>query len=199
MLAELPPGDVRDNRQAGATDGTNSKAGTQMTMIDDDAPSAYSQQVGERLRVIRKQKRLSLQEVEAQSNQEFKASVLGAYERGERALSVPRLDRLSQFYAVPVEQLLPREVTGSEAAAIASPVNKKLAIDVAKLVQLKGSPFEMLARYLKLIQVQRQDFNGRVITVRGDDTRSIAVMLDVPVDQVGERLAALDLLFIPAG
>ena len=169
-----------------------------MTMIDDDAPSAYSQQVGERLRVIRKQKRLSLQEVEAQSNQEFKASVLGAYERGERALSVPRLDRLSQFYAVPVEQLLPREVTGSEAAAIASPVNKKLAIDVAKLVQLKGSPFEMLARYLKLIQVQRQDFNGRVITVRGDDTRSIAVMLDVPVDQVGERLAALDLLFIPA-
>jgi transcriptional regulator with XRE-family HTH domain len=170
-----------------------------MTMIDDDAPSAYSQQVGERLRVIRKQKRLSLQEVEAQSNQEFKASVLGAYERGERALSVPRLDRLSQFYAVPVEQLLPREVTGSQAAAaIASSVNKKLAIDVAKLVQLKGAPFEMLARYLKLIQVQRQDFNGRVITVRGDDTRSIAAMLDVPVDQVAERLAALDLLFVPA-
>ena len=27
-------------------------------------------------------------------------------------------------------------------------------------------------------------FNGRVITVRGDDTRSIAAMLDVPVDQV---------------
>ena len=170
-----------------------------MSMIDDDAPSAYSRQVGERLRVIRKQKRLSLQEVEAQSNQEFKASVLGAYERGERALSVPRLDRLSQFYAVSVEQLLPREITGTEsAAAIASHAYKKLAVDVAKLVQLKGSPFEMLARYLKLIQVQRQDFNGRVITVRGDDTRSIAAMLDVPVDQVAERLAALDLLFVPA-
>ncbi len=169
-----------------------------MATIDDEAPSVYSQQVGERLRVIRKQKRLSLQEVEAQSDQEFKASVLGAYERGERALSVPRLDRLAQFYSVPVEQLLPREMSGSEAAvALASPVNKKLAIDVAKLVQLKGAPFEMLARYLKLIQVQRQDFNGRVITVRGDDTRSIAAMLDVPVDQVGDRLAALDLLFVP--
>ena len=93
-----------------------------MNTTDDEAPSAYSRQVGERLRVIRKQKRMSLQEVEAQSQQEFKASVLGAYERGERALSVPRLDRLSQFYAVPVEQLLPREVTGSEAAAaLASP------------------------------------------------------------------------------
>lgn len=168
-----------------------------MTSFGEDGPSAYSQQVGERLRVIRKQKRMSLQEVEAQSAQEFKASVLGAYERGERALSVPRLDRLAQFYSVPIEQLLPREVTGFEAAAIDSPINKKLAIDVSKLVQLSGSPFEMLARYLRLIQVQRQDFNGRVITVRGDDTRAIAAMLDVPVDQVGDRLAALDLLFKP--
>jgi transcriptional regulator with XRE-family HTH domain len=200
MITGLPLGNVFIDRPAGATDDTNSEAGTEMTMIDEEAPSAYSRQVGERLRVIRKQKRLSLQEVEAQSNQEFKASVLGAYERGERALSVPRLDRLSQFYAVPVEQLLPREVTGVEAAAaLASPTIKKLAIDVAKLVQLKGAPFEMLARYLKLIQVQRQDFNGRVITVRGDDIRSIAAMLDVPVDQVAERLAALDLLFVPAG
>lgn len=169
-----------------------------MTTIDDEAASAYSRQVGERLRVIRKQKRLSLQEVEARSDLEFKASVLGAYERGERALSVPRLDRLAQFYGVPVDQLLPREVdSGETAAAINSSINKKLAIDVAKLVQLKGAPFEMLARFLKLIQVQRQDFNGRVITVRGDDTRSIAAMLDVPVDRVGERLAALDLLFVP--
>ena len=166
-----------------------------MTMTEEEAPSAYSRQVGERLRAIRKQKRLSLQEVEAQSEQEFKASVLGAYERGERALSVPRLDRLAQFYAVPVEQLLPREVSSEATAALESSAGKKLAIDVVKLVQLKGAPFEMLSRYLKLIQVQRQDFNGRVITVRGDDVRSIAAMLDVPVDQVGARLDALDLLF----
>ena len=128
-----------------------------MAGAEEEAPSIYSRQVGERLRVIRKQKRLSLQEVEAQSNQEFKASVLGAYERGERALSVPRLDRLSQFYSVPVEQLLPREVTGTQAAAaLQSETNKKLAIDVSKLMQLSGSPFEMLARYLRLIQVQRK-------------------------------------------
>ena len=50
---------------------------------------------------------LSLQEVESVSRQEFKASVLGAYERGERAISVPRLQRLARFYSVPVDQLLP--------------------------------------------------------------------------------------------
>src|SRR5438477_9544826 len=69
----------------------------------------YAVKVGSRLRAIRRQKGLSLQDVEASSSQEFKASVLGAYERGERAISVPRLQRLARFYAVPVDQLLPRE------------------------------------------------------------------------------------------
>ena len=164
---------------------------------DDDAiASPYSRKVGERLRVIRRQKRLSLQEVESSSNEEFKASVLGAYERGERAISVPRLERLAKFYNVPVDQLLPREdvTTPSESD---TPNNKKLAVDLLKLTQLSGQPFEMLTRFLKMIQVQRQDFNGKVITVRGDDTRAIAAMLDVPVDQVGQRLDALDLLFRP--
>ena len=37
----------------------------------------------------------------------------------------------------------------------------KLAIDIEKLTQLSGRPFEMLTRFLRMIQVQRQDFNGR--------------------------------------
>src|SRR5207247_8626792 len=64
--------------------------------------------VGERLRSIRRQKGLSLHDVEARSGMEFKASVLGAYERGERAISVPRLLRLAEIYRVPPDQLLPR-------------------------------------------------------------------------------------------
>ena len=67
----------------------------------------YAVTVGARLRAIRGQQRLSLQEVEARSREEFKASVLGAYERGERAISVARLQRLARFYSVPVDQLLP--------------------------------------------------------------------------------------------
>lgn len=163
---------------------------------DDGASSPYSRKVGDRLRVIRKQKRLSLQEVESTSTEEFKASVLGAYERGERAISVPRLERLAKFYSVPVDQLLPREDI-SEPEADAGTTGQKLGIDLIKLNQLSGQPFEMLSRFLKMIQVQRQDFNGKVMTVRGIDTRAIAAMLDVPVDQVGARLDALDLLFHP--
>ncbi|MGH2784069.1 MAG: helix-turn-helix domain-containing protein, partial [Actinomycetota bacterium] len=53
--------------------------------------ATYAQRVGERLRAIRLQKGLSLHDVEQASTKEFKASVLGAYERGERSISVPRL------------------------------------------------------------------------------------------------------------
>ena len=76
---------------------------------EESARAAYARAVGSRLRAVRKQMRLSLQAVEAMSDQEFKASVLGAYERGERAISVPRLQRLAKLYDVPVDQLLPQD------------------------------------------------------------------------------------------
>src|SRR4051795_8919519 len=96
--------------QATTETGETSPDGTVPAAADSAVmPASYSRKVGERLRAIRRQKRLSLQEVEAASGQEFKASVLGAYERGERAISVPRLQRLARFYHVPVDQLLPRD------------------------------------------------------------------------------------------
>src|SRR6184192_1822447 len=100
----------------------------------------YARRVGDRLRAIRKQKGLSLQEVEASSTQEFKASVLGAYERGERAISVPRLQRLARFYAVPVDQLLPQdEGPGFGDERTAAVGETKLAIDLEKLEGMSGA------------------------------------------------------------
>jgi transcriptional regulator with XRE-family HTH domain len=166
---------------------------------DDDLlqDSPFTRLVGERLRRIRQQKQWSLSEVEANSDSEFKASVLGAYERGERAISVPRLERLARFYGVSIDQLLPRDTQRMDDTGSSDGAPKKLRIDVAKLSAMSGAQFEMLERFLRMIQVQRQDFNGKVITVRAHDTRAIAVMLDVPVDNVGEKLSELELLFVP--
>ncbi len=162
---------------------------------DEEMSSPYSRKIGERLRSIRRQKRMSLQEVEAASEQEFKASVLGAYERGERAISVPRLERLARFYNVPVDQLLPRDEMHAGDDFELAPGSNKLVVDLVKLGRLSGGPFDMLQRFFRMIQVQRQDFNGKVLTVRNDDRRAIAAMLDVPVDEVEARMDALDLLF----
>ena len=158
---------------------------------------SYARLVGERLRQIRQQKKLSLSEVENSTNQEFKASVMGAYERGERMISVPRLERLAHFYGVTVDQLLPRDKQREGDTQTNNAAPTKLRIDVAKLTLRDAKEFKMLERLLRMIQVQRQDFNGKVITVRAHDTRAIAVILDVAVDDVGARLAELDLLFVP--
>jgi transcriptional regulator with XRE-family HTH domain len=160
-----------------------------------EVPLSYSRKVGERLRAIRRQKRLSLQEVEAASDQEFKASVLGAYERGERAISVPRLQRLARFYNVPVDQLLPSdEGPGFAPQAVAAPAHdSSVTIDLRRLENLSGPEAEMLNRYLTMIQVQRQDFNGRMLTIRRDDLRAIACILGVSVDSATGKLDDLGL------
>ncbi len=164
-------------------------------------PTGYGRKVGERLRAIRRQKGLSLQDVEAGSAQEFKASVLGAYERGERAISVPRLQRLARFYAVPVDQLLPRD--DGEAPDVVDLTEANLdrpsvTIDLTRLRELDSPPAQMLVRYLQMIQVQRQDFNGRMLTIRRDDLRAIACILDTSLDQAIERLDALGLCLAAA-
>ena len=179
-------------------------------MNEEVMPQNYAQRVGERLRSVRKQKRLSLQAVEASSRQEFKASVLGAYERGERAISVPRLQRLARFYSVPVDQLLPRDLSldpawggasGSEdidlAAAelaerrAASERDERVTIDLTKLESLSAPERDLLGRYLGMIQVQRQDFNGRVLTIRSEDLRAIACLFETSADSMRRRLDEL--------
>ncbi len=168
-------------------------------MVDEsmETTSAYGRRVGERLRAIRRQKRLSLQEVEANSEQEFKASVLGAYERGERAISVPRLERLAHFYNVPVDQLLPRTtmvgITPGTVDLTEQTGRAGVTIDITQLESVSGAEGEMLGRYLGMIQVQRQDFNGRVLTVRQDDLRALACILGVEFDDAVDRLADLGL------
>ena len=173
---------------------------------NEDGPDKYSQRVGERLRAIRRQKRLSLQEVEATSELEFKASVLGAYERGERAISVPRLRNLAAFYSVPVDQLLPVEGAPDFGVEIDDTIDLRdapraagasVTIDLTKLEKLSGPEADMLSRYLTMIQVQRQDFNGRVLTIRRDDLQALAAILGTGIDGAAPRLDALGLSFVP--
>lgn len=166
--------------------------------LDDAASQLYGRKVGERLRSIRRQKGLSLQEAEEASDQEFKASVLGAYERGERAISVPRLQRLARFYNVPVDQLLPRDRDSDDEVldlTVTLPDRRKVVLDLTRLDGLSGVAAEMLTRYLTMIQVQRQDFNGRVLTIRRDDLRAIACILDTSEEGAVKRLDELGLTY----
>ncbi|MEA2024401.1 MAG: transcriptional regulator [Actinomycetota bacterium] len=145
--------------------------------------TSYNERVGERLRSIRRQRGFSLQDVQSDSGGEFKAAVLGAYERGERSISVPRLHRLAEHYGVAIVQLLPPE----SAPATTRPSADKVTIDLSRLDRLDGPVGEILERFLASIQVERQDFNGKVLTVRADDVRLLARLIG-DGDTFSERL-----------
>jgi transcriptional regulator with XRE-family HTH domain len=150
--------------------------------------------IGERLRAIRRQQGLSLHDVEARSGKEFKASVLGAYERGERALSVGRLLRLAEIYDVPADQLLPRgddvdlDLTSRREDGMTG-----YTIDLVRLNQIDEPDAHVLARYAATIQLQRQDFTGRMLTIRSDDVRVLAAVLGRRPEDLASRLDEMGL------
>src|SRR6476660_2805754 len=155
--------------------------------------STIGAQIGDRLRAIRRQKGLSLHEVEARSGQEFKASVLGAYERGERALSVARLVRLAELYDVPPDQLMPRDSEVEIDLTENGSLDEGFTIALVRLHELHEPDAEALGRYAARVQVQRQDFNGRFLTIRRDDLRVLAAVLGRSLEELGARLDELGL------
>jgi hypothetical protein len=50
-----------------------------------------------------------------------------------------------------------------------------------------------VGRYAATIQLQRQDFNGRMLTIRRDDVRALGAVLGLTPDDLGARLDELGL------
>ncbi len=144
----------------------------------------YAKALGMRLRAIRQQQALSLQGVEEKSTGQWKAVVVGSYERGDRAITVQRLSELANFYGVPVNELLP----GADDLGAGAEAPPKIVLDLERLSQLDLSNAAPLARFTAKIQSMRGDYNGRVLTIRNDDLRTLSLIYDEPVSQLAERL-----------
>jgi transcriptional regulator with XRE-family HTH domain len=145
--------------------------------------SDYAKSLGARLRAIRTQQGLSLHGVEEKSQGRWKAVVVGSYERGDRAVTVQRLSELADFYGVPVSELLPE----GHAAAASEPASR-IIIDLEQLSSVPPDKAAPLARYAATIQSQRGDYNGRVLSIRQEDLRSLAVIYDASPGALTEQL-----------
>ncbi|HEX3620860.1 MAG TPA: hypothetical protein VHT97_00935, partial [Acidimicrobiales bacterium] len=89
------------------------------------------------------------------------------------------------------------EPTDVRLAAPAWPA--KVTFDLARFQAVDGDPeLEMVYKYLSSIQVRRQDFNGRVLTIRADDIRAIAGLFGTDADALLRRLDDLQLRLQPA-
>jgi transcriptional regulator with XRE-family HTH domain len=155
--------------------------------------------VGERLRNLRRQRGLSLLAVEEASNREFKASVLGAYERGERVISVLRLQRLAEFYRVPVDQVLPRMASlgkvGNNGSATDFVPQRPLTIDLTRLGNTESIEGQVIRRYVNALQGQRTGFQGPSMCIRRDDLQVIARFLERDEVAMEIRLVELGLRY----
>ena len=145
--------------------------------------STYAKALGSRLRAIRTQQGLSLHGVEEKSQGRWKAVVVGSYERGDRAVTVQRLSELAEFYGVPVGELLPEGMSAGAAEPAA-----RIVIDLEQLGQVPAEQSGPLARYAATIQSQRGDYNGRVLSIRHEDLRSLAVIYDASPSALTDQL-----------
>ncbi|MFP4073909.1 MAG: helix-turn-helix domain-containing protein [Actinomycetota bacterium] len=124
-------------------------------LVDD-----FNVALGQRLRAARRHRGWSLGDVETQTDGEFKASVVGAYERGERAISVQRLVSLADIYGASAAELLP---VGSDSDVV---------IDLDALSRDDG---DLVERYLAAIQMMRK--SPGVDEVRDSDRAVISSLL----------------------
>jgi transcriptional regulator with XRE-family HTH domain len=150
--------------------------------MEDIDVSGFSAEVGTRLRGVRRAKGLSLDDVERLSDGRWSASAVGAFERGFRNLSLPRLRELAMFYDVPMAVLLGEvdNLNGSSRPA-------KITLD---LERLKSEPAaEAVWRYLQAIIRERGDYNGRVLSVRRDDARALCAVMHVDEAGFAQRLS----------
>jgi len=155
---------------AAAADDTITVAGP--ASLDEDG---FTRTVGQRLRAIRQAQGLSLAEVEVRSEGKWSASAVGAYERGFRTLSLPRLRALADFYKVPVGVLL-----GEPTSMAPAGERRKIVLDLEALGRI--DPAAPIRRFVHSIIDARGDFNGKVLSLRHDDLKALCTLVggDIP-------------------
>lgn len=149
------------------------------------AADTYQDDLGARLRAVRTMQGLTLADVEERSGGAWKAVVVGSYERGDRSVTVARLSELAAFYSVPISHLLPSSGNGDE--------RDRVTVDLVAL-EHAGPEFHTLLRYVRRIQQERGDYNGRMLTLRLDDLRTVATAEGDDPDSLLERMRDLELV-----
>jgi transcriptional regulator with XRE-family HTH domain len=158
--------------------------------MTDDLAAPYAAELGHRLREIRQQQGLSLHGVQTKSGDRWKAVVIGSYERGDRSITAHRLAELADFYGVPMARLLP----GAESGQNEPPVRRRLMIDLQELHRRPLEQARPLIRYIAAIQDQRGDYNGRVLSIREDDIRSLCLLYDSSPGALFEMLESWNIV-----
>jgi transcriptional regulator with XRE-family HTH domain len=151
-----------------------------------------AQELGARLRIIRKSQKMSLQEVEKRSHGHWKAVVIGSYERADRALSVGKLAELLHFYQVPISSCF--SMPSQNKVEV-----KQLILDLYKFRNLGGlgEEVEPARRYISAITTKREDWNGQMLSLRKSDLETLAILFETSEVALYEQFEKWGVLIHP--
>ena len=143
--------------------------------------------IGHRLRQARVAAGWTLHDVDAHTDGEFKASALSAYERGERALSVPRIMRLSEIYGVSIDNIFG---VGTEIDLTALHVEE----DLERTEPWAEAPvLAAMARFSAYIRSVRRVPMREPVGVRRSDSEFLAILFGTDSASVDRMLESLGL------
>jgi transcriptional regulator with XRE-family HTH domain len=163
-----------------------------MSGPDENRQHRYAELVGEKLRKLRQERGLSLQDVCDRSNGSFVVSTLSAYERGKRNLSLERLLELSDIYGISPPALVDVEGSGDLQGSLAR--NVPLRINLGNLNRLSSAERRPLEHYVQFLRNLRNDPAREILTMRRDDLEYLATLYGVRPQMLKDRLEALGVL-----
>ena len=152
----------------------------------------YAELVGEKLRRLRQDRNLSLQEVCDKSGGSFVVSTLSAYERGKRSISLERLLELADIYGLSPTTLLELEDDGEFQGSLGR--NRPLRIRLEHLERLSEAERQPLETYLQFLKNLRNDPAREVLTIRKDDLSYLSALYGMRPHTLRERLKAEGIL-----
>jgi transcriptional regulator with XRE-family HTH domain len=143
----------------------------------EDKDKRYAELVGEKLRRMRQDRSLSLQEVCERSGGSFVVSTQSAYERGKRSLSLERLCELADIYGQSPMSLLDIDNDTSLKRPMASSAPLRIRLDsLSKLDPEERKPLE---GYLHFLRELRNDPSRDMLTIRKEDLAYLSALYGI--------------------
>lgn len=137
-------------------------------------PDTFQDELGLRLRAVRHQLAMTLDEVESNSDGKWKAVTIGSYERGERAMTAVTLLEIADFYGVPGESLLP-----GHALPCRDNSAPTIRINLRRLATMPIGRVGALAHYAAAMRSQREGSGRDVLEIGTDGMRLMAAIQGV--------------------
>ena len=129
-----------------------------------------------RMRLIRESRHLTLVQAAKLSKGQISAIALGSYERGDRAVSAGKLITIANLYEVPISDLFeaPRNFMPEE----------RISIDIRRILTTSNPAAQKITEVLRNIARMRGDWNGEVISLRGQDVNNFQVFTGLTTEQI---------------